>query len=101
MSEPVWFTALLDQRQALIEDKIGKLPKQQQTMLMTPLTEPHPGMSFAQWERSCDYCKKFCPGEDSFMAGAKIIHLRNGMPVTITFGLCRKHGEEYNRAVQM
>lgn len=95
MSEPplpAWLTSKVDQRLALLEEHLP-VPPDDKVIVMTPLTEPRPGATRRElnhWERTCDACDKFCRHEP-FFTGHLTRHLKNGLTVAITFGVCEQH----------
>lgn len=87
--EPAWLTAKVDQRLALMADKMGDI-NLDYSVVMTPVSEPREGATreeMVRWERSCDNCGLFCPG--AFYTGTTT---RKGFDtqVIFTFGACPK-----------
>ena len=90
MSEPAWLVALIDQRLALVEDKLGEVPAVTH-MVMTPLTEPREDATqreYDEWDRTCDSCRKFQPNGKNFYTGHIVRQLKSGLMVYMTFGVC-------------
>jgi hypothetical protein len=89
MREPAWLVAAVDQRLALLMEKLdGTMPEGVQ-VLMTPLTEPEEfatKLDMEFWDKSCDHCRKHCPG---FLLTGNVVREAFGLPVNITFGACR------------
>lgn len=92
MKEPAWLTSLIDQRVALVEDKIGDIVLDT-NIIMTPLTEPPEGASeraLKRWDRSCDNpgCHRYCSDPQPFFTLHVVRTLRHGTKVYMTAGLC-------------
>lgn len=87
---PAWLISLVDQRMALVEESVGKMPPASlPTIVMTPLCEQPSIIDFDRWNRSCDCCGTYCPPADHFYGGHITRTLRNGIPVNMTFGVCQ------------
>lgn len=111
---PIWLTAKVDQRLALMEEAIGDVVEEsiqlfhrltgfkpaaevdmiKQMMhgnvMMTPLTEPDEGSSpeeIARWERTCDNCGAFVPDGELFYTG-QLVREFHGEQVILIFGVC-------------
>lgn len=92
-TEPVWLTAAIDQRLALMVEVMGPagIPiASDYGVMMTPLTEPPEGSSrevMEVWDHSCDCCGKHCsPTEDFFLGSAS--RKAFGTQVCFTFAMC-------------
>lgn len=91
--EPLWLTAAVDQRLALMKSMLPfrALPEGTQ-IIMTPLAEPAEGATRAElerWERSCDNCKVYCePGAD-FFTGV-VARKFHEIEISFTFGMCKR-----------
>ena len=86
--EPAWFTALVDQRMALLADKLPpKAVPDQTSVIMTPLSDPPPILPPSVWERTCDGCGLFCPDDVPFYTG-HITRQHGPFQVVIVFGVC-------------
>lgn len=92
MKEPAWLVHLIDQRLALIEDKLGaSVPDT--NLIMTPLTEPGEKATqreFDQWDRTCDHCGRYCKAPRLFYTGHIVRQLRCNTTVYMTFGVCQR-----------
>lgn len=93
MAEPTWLTAKVDRR--IAEIRAGgafEIASDKQPVIMTFLDEGDPEMSKRereQWERTCDHCGRYCPGDGGmdFYAG----HVRrdvDGRQVILAYGVC-------------
>lgn len=92
---PAWLAAAVDQRIALMRDKIGPGFAEladNTNLVMTPLTEPAEGATDAErekWERTCDRCGVYCNSFARFYTGAVQREL-DGVQVTLMFGVCHR-----------
>lgn len=89
IKEPPWLQAKVDQRIALMKEKLGNLPQALDVgIIMMPLTEPTEHATpdeMLAWERSCDNCLVFCAGD--FYTG-HVSRNWGGQQIVITFGVC-------------
>lgn len=89
---PPAIVALIDQRMAMIEDKLGNLPANPVNMIITPLTEPRDGATteeYERWDRTCDACRTYCGPMTPFWTGVAVRSMRNGQSVTLMYGVCK------------
>lgn len=89
MIEPAWLTALIDQRMALVEDKVaGKVDADY--LITTPLVEygPDTRPGFDRWDKTCDNpgCHRYCP--TTLFSGHIVRNLKQGNQVVMIFGVC-------------
>lgn len=85
---PAWLAAKVDQLIARVEHQIPP-EAYAGALVMLPLAEPEPGVDFDRWDRTCDNCGTYVPG-DGFFSISSQRHLSNGTPVIITAGTCRR-----------
>lgn len=90
-NKPVWLTARLDQRLAMIEDKVFDIARAHGIhIIMTPLSEEPPGCSEKEakrWNRTCDNCKVYVPDGPGFYTGQAEAR-KHKFLVLIPFGCC-------------
>ena len=91
MKEPAWLTHAIDQRMALLEDKVSPTVSDV-NLIMTPLFEPAEDTTAAldRWEHTCDNpsCGRYLPNK--LHPGHAVRLLRNGTQVFMTFAVCSK-----------
>jgi hypothetical protein len=91
-NEPPWFTALVDQRLALVDEvaaAMNTLLGHQTKVIFIPMTEPPENATPAEreaWEYRCDHCGKDCRDLHWKMVTARREY--HGMQVHIQGGLC-------------
>jgi hypothetical protein len=91
-AEPAWLLAKVDQRLALMKDKLdspeGRLALSVMDVVLTPLVEPPEGSTkeqFERWDRTCDNCGKYCP---TTLFTGHVIRQFMGTKVNMMFGVC-------------
>jgi hypothetical protein len=89
--EPAWLLAKVDQRLALMREKLGD---EGITLLgladvvITPLTEPPENATqqqIATWDKSCDNCGRLCPTR---LVTGQVVRMLDKIQVTFFFGAC-------------
>lgn len=92
-TEPAWLTAKVDQRLALMADMIWQPDVLTgYVAVVTTLTEPAEGCGpheYAQWDKSCDNCGKYCPATG--LDGTVRRELM-GVTVEVAYRMCRQCG---------
>lgn len=87
---PAWLVSKVDQRVALMKEKLPTRAVAKADIVMTALNEPPEGATpeeWALWERACDNCGTYC--EDGFYTGHVTVEV-HGRQAIITFGVCEK-----------
>lgn len=85
---PVWMDAMIDQRIMQVLDVMPPGLLEPFDVLHVQLTEPDDTLTdeqFAQWDQSCDRCKKFCPDT---LLGGYVERRRGEKLIVFTYGAC-------------
>lgn len=93
LDEPAWLVAMLDQRIALVLDKFADQMDilRNMDMCMLTLTEPPEHETIERWERTCDRCGTYVPGEGLMLGSA--LRTAQGIRFVVTLACCEPCSE--------
>lgn len=92
MTEPAWLTHLVDQRLALLDDKVlSKFTSNGYELIVLPLgTHPSDDASEAEllkWERTCDHCGHYSGPDEDFYTSHTVREYK-GYAILLILGVC-------------